>query len=126
MLEKTSSPKASTDFPGLIFAYRFVDGQAEAVPAGSVATALSEPGGWIWIHLALADPRARDWIAREHRYLDHNQQLKFSICDCQSPTLLGIIGTLWLQAGPFLRYLGLKGSRRTMPKVPPIHIARYP
>ena len=50
------------DGPGLIFAYRFRDGRAELIESRDVAHALHEPGGWIWLHLALTDPAARAWI----------------------------------------------------------------
>jgi Mg2+ and Co2+ transporter CorA len=63
MLDQIVSPAAAVGFPGLIFAYRFRDGQAEALPAGGLLAALQEPGGWIWIHLALTETHARDWIA---------------------------------------------------------------
>jgi len=43
------------DCPGLIFAYRFRDGRAELLESRDIAAALHEPGGWIWIHLALTD-----------------------------------------------------------------------
>jgi DNA-binding GntR family transcriptional regulator len=38
-------------------------------------------------------------------YLDANQKLKFTIYGyCESPTLMALIETLWLRAGPALRY----------------------
>jgi zinc transporter len=55
---------ADPAFPGLSFAYRFRDGSAELLTACDIPAALAEPGGWIWIHLSLADPYARDWIAQ--------------------------------------------------------------
>lgn len=62
--DHTVAAKSDPDFPGLSFAYRFRDGgEAERLTAGDLATALAEPGGWIWIHLGLAEPYARDWIA---------------------------------------------------------------
>lgn len=40
------------------------------------------------------------------RYLKLNQSMKFGIyAQCGSSVLLGLIETLWLRAGPFLRYL---------------------
>jgi Mg2+ and Co2+ transporter CorA len=56
--------RTDPDFPGLSFAYRFRDGQAEALCGRAIDAALAEPGGWIWIHLGLDDAYARDWIAR--------------------------------------------------------------
>jgi zinc transporter len=64
MLDHIGNSDAKTDFPGLVFAYRFRDGQAEALPADALTAALDQPGGWIWIHLALAHPNARDWVAQ--------------------------------------------------------------
>ena len=64
MLDQLASSPAQTGFPGLIFAYRFRDGQAEPLPVDGQLGALDEPGGWIWIHLALTDPNARDWVAQ--------------------------------------------------------------
>lgn len=61
MLDQTSV--SETPFAGVTFAYRFRDGQAEPLTDSDIFAALHEPGGWIWIHLALADPQARDWIA---------------------------------------------------------------
>jgi zinc transporter len=57
------APAGGGDFPGLSFAYRFRDGRADPIAPGGVAAALSEPGGWIWLHLSLVEPFARDWIA---------------------------------------------------------------
>jgi len=60
----TISARSDPDFPGLSFAYRFRDGQAEPLAGRDIAAALAQPGGWVWIHLALGEPYARDWIAR--------------------------------------------------------------
>lgn len=68
MLDQTAadtiSARSDPDFPGLSFAYRFRDGQAEPLAGRDIAAALAQPGGWVWIHLALGEPYARDWIAR--------------------------------------------------------------
>ncbi len=45
-------PRPIRIFPGLSFAYRFRDGQAEPLAGRDIAGALAEPGGWIWIHLS--------------------------------------------------------------------------
>ncbi len=61
-------------------------------------------------HAVLLEKASKDGNILE--YLDQNQQLKFAIyAHCGSATLLGLIETLWLQAGPFLRFLSsdLKG-----------------
>jgi zinc transporter len=51
---------------GIIWAYRFnADGSAAPIPNESVDAALDEhSGGWIWVHLALADKRCRGWITQ--------------------------------------------------------------
>jgi zinc transporter len=50
---------------GIVWAFRFgPDGNAERVANDQVDAALAEPGaGWVWVHLALADMRCRNWIA---------------------------------------------------------------
>lgn len=62
--DHTVTATADADFPGLSFAYRFRDGEAQPIAALDIPAALAEPGGWIWIHLALSEPHARDWIAQ--------------------------------------------------------------
>lgn len=64
MLQVQAPVKADSDFPGLSFAYRFIDGQAEPLAGRDLARATAEPGGWIWVHLALTESAARDWIAQ--------------------------------------------------------------
>ena len=51
---------------GIVWVYRFrPDGSAEVIPNTAVDAALSDQGaGWVWIHLALADMRCRNWIAQ--------------------------------------------------------------
>ncbi len=51
---------------GIVWAYRFAaDGSAVPIPNASVDAALAEHGGgWVWVHLALADKRCRGWIAQ--------------------------------------------------------------
>ena len=68
----TANDRAAADLAdaspatGMVWAYRFnPDGHAERVPNESVDAALAEHGGgWIWVHLALADKRYRGWIAQ--------------------------------------------------------------
>ncbi len=80
MLDQTAtvSAKADPDFPGLSFAYRFRGGQAEALAGRDIAQALAEPGGWIWIHLGLAEARARDWIAQDAPLPERARQILLS------------------------------------------------
>lgn len=56
----------TTPSTGIVWAYRFrPDGTAEPIPNDKVEAALAEHGGgWVWLHLALADTRCRTWIAR--------------------------------------------------------------
>jgi zinc transporter len=63
MLHVQAPVKADGDFPGLSFAYRFSDGHAEPLAGRDLSAAIAEPGGWIWVHLALTESAARDWIA---------------------------------------------------------------
>jgi Mg2+ and Co2+ transporter CorA len=64
MLDQTS-PALTGDFPGLSFAYRFRDGLAERIAPAELRRALTEPGGWIWLHFGLAEPGVRSWIEHE-------------------------------------------------------------
>ncbi|MCF8478270.1 MAG: cobalt transporter [Pseudolabrys sp.] len=51
---------------GIVWAYRFrTDGSAEPIANDQVNAALADHGGgWLWVHLALADNRCRAWIAQ--------------------------------------------------------------
>lgn len=56
---------SGTPESGLVHVYRFrADGTAVPVPLEQVGDALSAPGGWTWVHVGLADARARTWIAQ--------------------------------------------------------------
>ena len=49
---------------GIVYVYRFLDdGTAVSLPCEQVKDALSAHGGWTWVHIGLADARARTWIA---------------------------------------------------------------
>jgi Mg2+ and Co2+ transporter CorA len=65
MLHVQTPIQAGADFPGLSFAYHFNDGHAEPLSGHDLAQAIAEPGGWIWVHLALTEPSARDWVAQQ-------------------------------------------------------------
>ncbi len=50
---------------GIIWVYRFLDdGNAVALPGEQADAALADPTGWTWVHVGLADVRARNWIAQ--------------------------------------------------------------
>ena len=56
---------AGTPESGIVHVYRFLgDGTAVLVPSEQVNDALSAPDGWTWVHIGLADTRARTWIAQ--------------------------------------------------------------
>ena len=65
MLDQLARSDAKLGFSGLTFAFRFRDGAAERIAGSELPQALSEPGGWIWIHLDLTEQSAREWIERE-------------------------------------------------------------
>jgi zinc transporter len=50
---------------GIVYVYRFLDdGTAVSLPCEHVQEALSMRDGWTWVHIGLADARARAWIAQ--------------------------------------------------------------
>lgn len=51
-------------FPGLVWAYRFdAEGIPTSLEGAAIAGELTATAGWVWLHMNLADLRARDWIA---------------------------------------------------------------
>jgi len=56
----------ATPATGIVWAYRFQpDGTAEPIAPAKIKSALTElSSGWLWLHLALADTRCRNWIAQ--------------------------------------------------------------
>ena len=62
---------------GIVWAYRFApDGTATLLPNERVDEALASPGGgWVWVHLGLADMRCRTWIARHAPVSDLAREL---------------------------------------------------
>lgn len=62
----TSDLADATPATGIVWAYRFrPDGTAEPIPNDKVEAAIAEHGGgWLWLHLALADTRCRAWVAQ--------------------------------------------------------------
>jgi zinc transporter len=65
-IDAAREPADAAPSTGIVWAYRFqADGRAESVASDRVDAALAEhTGGWLWIHLALADNRCRAWIAQ--------------------------------------------------------------
>jgi len=60
-----SETTSGTPESGIVYVYRFLDdGTAASLPCEQVNEALATPGGWTWVHIGLADARARKWIAR--------------------------------------------------------------
>jgi zinc transporter len=64
--QKPNDVASGAPSTGIVWAYRFgADGSAEALSGDAVDAALKEhDGGWVWVHLALADTRCRAWIAQ--------------------------------------------------------------
>lgn len=61
---------------GIIYVYQFLeDGTAFSLPCEDVDKALSADGGWTWVHVGLADARARAWIARHAQVSDKAREL---------------------------------------------------
>ena len=63
---QTSDLADATPATGIVWAYRFrVDGTAEPIAQEKIEDALNDRGGgWVWIHLALADTRCRNWVGQ--------------------------------------------------------------
>jgi zinc transporter len=72
MIAMTSDNFIGSDLPdvnpstGIVWAFRFdPEGSAVAVANDAVDAVVADPGdGWVWVHLALADMRCRNWIAQ--------------------------------------------------------------
>jgi zinc transporter len=64
MLDPDSTLTADADCRCLSFAYRFRDGEAEALDGPAALKALHEPGGWLWLHIAMAEPGAQAFVER--------------------------------------------------------------
>src|SRR5262245_51641968 len=63
----TNRTEAASGKPesGIVYVYRFLDdGTAISLPCEQVNDALSARGGWAWVHIGLADARARAWVAQ--------------------------------------------------------------
>ena len=64
--DKTTNHTHAEPATGIVWAYRFsLDGSAAPIAHDGIDAALaSHDGGWVWVHLALADKRCRSWIAQ--------------------------------------------------------------
>lgn len=52
-----------SDPPGLVWGFHFHgDGRSHAIGAAGVTEALATGAGWIWLHINIADVRARQWL----------------------------------------------------------------
>jgi zinc transporter len=62
----TSDLADATPATGIVWAYRFrPDGAAEPIAQEKIETSLNDhDGAWVWLHLALADTRCRNWIGQ--------------------------------------------------------------
>ncbi len=66
MDDSAIAPGAPSHDPGngIVWAFRFEqDGVATPLGDDAIDAALASPAGWVWLHFALADARARNWIA---------------------------------------------------------------
>ena len=62
MNDSSAEPISGKPEAGIIYVYRFRDdGSAIAMPCERVNEAVTEKGGWTWVHIGLADARARAW-----------------------------------------------------------------
>lgn len=65
MTLKQAEPISGAPASGIAWVYRFLkDGSAQSLPCEQVDEALTQPTGWIWVHIGLADARARNWITQ--------------------------------------------------------------
>lgn len=58
----TSDLADATPATGIVWAYRFrLNGAAEPIAQEKIESSLNDhEGGWVWLHLALADTRCRN------------------------------------------------------------------
>jgi zinc transporter len=65
MTADSSETVSGAPASGIIYVYRFLDdGTSISLPCEEAADALSAHDGWTWIHIGLADVRARTWISQ--------------------------------------------------------------
>jgi zinc transporter len=58
-------PVSGSPVSGIMWVYRFGDdGSAASLPCEGVETVVAMAGGWTWVHVGLADARARAWLTR--------------------------------------------------------------
>ncbi len=74
--------------------YRFDgEGHGAAVPAPSPETLHETPGGFVWLHINLADQRCRQWIGRVAAVPDDAREMLLDADDHQRLSLAG--AALW-------------------------------
>jgi zinc transporter len=58
-----ATPDTAAPSAGIVWAYRFREnGEAEPIPGETVDAVMAARPGWVWVHLGLADLRARTWV----------------------------------------------------------------
>ena len=88
--------EADDGLPGLVWAYRFDgEGIAGRLSGETVATALTDPDGWVWLHFNLADSRARTWIEEAAPLCESARELLLEADDhlcliAEDDTLMGV------------------------------------
>jgi zinc transporter len=64
VIERTDAVSGAPE-SGILWVYHFGDdGSAASLPCEGVEAALTAPHGWTWVHVGLADARARAWLTR--------------------------------------------------------------
>lgn len=82
---------------GLVWAFQFAtDGSATPIPAERVEAVLAAPSGWVWLHFALTDARARRWISERAPISEHAREALAGADDHLHLDIVGaeIIGTI--------------------------------
>jgi len=101
-------PTRGAPLAGLISAYQFgPDGTAIPIATDQVDAALADTSGWVWLHLALTDTRAREWIASHAPLTDRG---RMSLTGPDDHLHLDVVGREIIGTIPDLRRELGKGS----------------